>query len=346
MSTNPAELLRSSNPQERMQGIRIVAKMQNEKALRVLVKLYKEDPDEQVREFARRGAAFVANKLQEGDVPADEAPAEPEPEPEPAYDPLENWEPVEVEPKDEKRARSYIDEAMDHQMGDRSEKAIAALTKALTANPNLRTDNYFLSIAGATLGMDERDAVRTLLSADKRKNLLAEGEQAKLNAATADHMAEAEKHTWNTLTVDIAIFAAILFLGGLLSLLVVDYGAGVQVNNLESRLNGTIDTETGAVITPPLDPVENPETFASLQESLAIATGIQSGLNAGIAFGVAFLLAAGMLPSVLLLGFIVHPISMRLLNGQGTALYGVFNLLNAYNIPLVVMFALLIVTAI
>jgi len=328
MTINPTVYLKSLDPEKRKQGIRAVANMGTEKSLRVLVKIYREDPDEAVREMARRGAVYVSKKLKQ-EPPSDEAvdgdeateaaedmPEEPEEEP---FE-LDDYEPVEVSDANIARAKQYIDEALSHQMNDAKPKAIQALGKALQTNPNLRTDNYFQSVASSVMEMEPAAAIATLLSADRRRNVVASQREQALSEEAAEHLATAQKHTWGTLILDIAIFSTIIFAGCLIAVLVIDYTAGIRVSSIEAKLAAGVE-----------DPVE----ASRLQEQQLVASAVAEAVNplAGAGLGVGMLLA--LLPSLIVFGVVLQPVATRMFDGSGTAPYALFKLLGIYNFPMI-----------
>ncbi len=344
-SRKPAELLQSDNPEDRKQGIRLVAQMRSEKALKVLVKFYKQDPDEDVREIAKRAASHVSQKLRE----AENAPPEPEPDAdqdEPDEDEAEeDLGPVEVSPQNKKRADGYMGAAMDHQANADRQKAITALKKALDANPNLRTDSYFQSMAAAITGMEPDEAVRALRSDKKRERLIQAEANELIEAEQAEHMAQAQKHTWETLAIDIGLFVLILFMGGLLSVLVIEYGAGVQIDQLQAeieQLQNPVDDE-GNPATPPEDAQQQ---IAQAEARLTIAGLFADGFGPVVGLTVGLALVMAFVPGVIVMGYVLNPISQRLFNGEGTTHYTIFNLLSAYNMPMIAIFAVVIIGAI
>ncbi len=323
-----------------MQGIRVVAGMRNEKALRVLMKIYKQDPDEEVRQLAKKGASVVAERLRE-------LKAAQEAEEAAAYEDPLAVEDVEVSERDERRAKEYLNEAMDHQMVEDREKAMTALKKALDANPNLAKDNYFQSVAGTVMDEeDSEDAVRALVRDDKRKNVAQEDRKRKVDAEIADHMATAEKFTWASLMIDIALFSLVMFLGGLLSVMVIDFSAEQRINQLTATLEGTT-TSDGEVVPPDLDP-NNPddaEAIIRTETNREVAIVVMEVMNVGLGalFGVTLLFMT--LPALISYGLVMNPVATRLFDGNGTATYAIHNLLNVYITPSLVAFAVVIVVA-
>lgn len=340
MSSDPAQLIRSDDPRDRMKGIKMVARLQNERALRVLASLAENDGDAEVREFAKKGARYVAKKLDEKGALEIDIP-EPEPEEElPA-------EPVEVSARDEKRAQEYVASAFSMHIDGDNPKAIQELTKALKVNPNLRFDQYFMGVASSVTGMESQEAVKALTSEKKRKGLADKDAQQKTEKALSDHMSTAERHTWGTLSLDIGILAAIVFLGMLFTILMVPYAGNIALSNqIQQAVDEEIELTEG---------VRN-VTFSE-EEREELATELTAQAEAGesvvqrrtflqlVNFGVAILFATGAalstVGSVVVYAIASHFV-VNAMGGEGKMPYTVHNIVGAYPIPMLVMYGLLI----
>ncbi len=334
MSNNPAELIRSANPQDRMTGIKQVARLRNERALRVLAQLAKEDDDPKVRAFAKKGAAYVAKKLEEQGVLELDAPAKParEPEPEPEPD-IYEMEPVEVTPQMESRGKSHMDAAFDHHMNGDKLKAVQSLSKALNANPNLRFDEYFKGVATTITGLSGEEAVRSLASERKRKGLINEESQRKGEAALQDHMDNAAKHTWGTLGIDVGILAAIVFLGMFFTVLMIGYTTNARINGLENQLAEAAEQEE--------------EISEEQQEQLAQAGVLIEALRQvsglfGVPFAASLALAVlvGTMANVFIFGIVGHFIATAM-GGKGTIPFTLYSVTSAYSVPMVAFYIVL-----
>ena len=340
MSNNPAQLLKSDNPADRKKGVQLVAKMENEKALRVLMKIYKQDPDDEVRAIAKEMAVPLAKKLRE--ETKQEQPAS-------VVDETDDYEPelppdsVEVSERTKAKAKGYLDEAMDHQINDDRPKAMRALTKALDTNPNLAKDPFFKSVAASVMAVDAEEAVHMLLNADKRKGIVEQDRQRKTDRANAEHMEIARRHTWATLSIDIALLAAISFLVGFLSIMVLDYTAAANVNSINRQLNGVVDEETGEQVR---EPEDDREVRERLTERRDVTNDIAEGASAFLGLLVGAGMLATILPNAVLQGVVVQPIATRMLKGEGTMAFAVYNIINAYIIPMIVMGAAFILICI
>ncbi len=341
-SKDPASLIRSTNPNDRMQGVKMVARLQNERALRVLLQLANNDENPEVRAFARKGAKYVAKKMDEaGRLDVDhvetqvkvDAVVDDDPPIEEDYDDEPQGE-VEVSQRQIDRAQGYLDEATDHHMAGRNDKAVKAMSKAVETNPNLRLNEYFKSLATSVTGMEGADAIRSLTSSKKRQVLLDANEQKAVSAGLAEHMSEANKHTWGTLGIDLGILSAIVFLGMFFSVLLVNYTG----NSWVTRTNGMIEE---ARANPDIDP-EEVDALDILATVVAAVEGVVSIFTLPLALGLAIGTLLMVLASVLANGIFGHLIA-RALGGEGTTPYLIYHLVGAYQLPLLILYVLFMI---
>ncbi len=342
-SQDPAKLLRSTNPNDRMQGVKMVAQMQNERALRVLVQLSKNDENPEVRAYARKGAKYVARKLDEAgnldmthvetqvkiDAIEDEAaPAQAEDVPE---------GPVDVPPRQLRRAQGYVDEATQHHVNGITGKAVKALSKAIDANPNLRFDEYYKSLATSVTGLSEEDAIHSLVSSKKRQVLIDADRQKQTAASLDGHMAEANKHSWGTLAIDFGILSAIVFLGTFFCVLLVNYTGNLWVNGSATRVEETRADPDAAE--------EDLEQAFILDAQATALSAILPVFNVMLALALSIGALLMLLATVTTNGFFGHWVA-RALGGQGTIPYLMYNLISAYQIPMVAIYVLYLVALI
>jgi tetratricopeptide (TPR) repeat protein len=347
VSNNPLELLKSANPTDRKKGIKLVAQMGNEKALRVLMKIYKEDEDPEVSAYAKKGAEFVAKKIREAESEPEPEPAPPPPpaKPEPAADDDDDEEEgeateVEVSNADMKRAQGYMDEALSHQMNGDREKAITALAKALRYNPNLERDPYFNNIAGAAVGVGALEAINILKNEEKRKSAIDADRKQKSSTSSYEHLNTAQSHTWGKSAIDIVLLGIILFVGPLLMIMVADYSATTKAETLAFQINnqGRVDDE-GEPLADPIAEEKLPRQIMAQQTAQAFSEAFSTGIGAML--GITTVLTV--LPALLIFGLVTHPVAQRLMNGNGTSGYLIHNLLSAYTSPTLIIFVLLAV---
>lgn len=346
MSDDPLVLLKSANAVDRKRGVKLVAQMQNETALKVLMRVYKQDQDESVRELAKKGAQYVGKKLKEHEAevaaaaaPPVEAAALVEEEKDDYDDYVEvNLEEIEVSEKEEHRAKKQIEAALSLQMAGDKTKAMKALAKALTINPHLRKDNYFISVATSVTGLDSDEAIRALSSDRGRKRLENREREGQQQASAAEHRAKAESFTWSSASLDIGFFSMIIIIGTLLAVMVLPFAAEQRVNSIENQLNPPpVEEDEEPPI--PLEPEERAQLIATQGVAEQIAgtvTFVSALILAGILWG-------SLLISALLFAVSAHFVAMRMLKGNGTLPYMVVNLMGAYNFPLISLYILIII---
>lgn len=336
LSTDPAQLIRSSDPRDRVNGIKIVARMQNERALRVLLGLAESDPEPRVREYARKGAQYVARKMEErGLIDVDEGVVVEEAAAETYEEEAEaEPQPVEVTAAQVQRAQGYVNTAFDHHMNGNKEKATRALTKALQTNPNLRFDDYFKSVATSVTGLDAVESVRALSSEKRSQNLISAAQRQKQSAAVGDHMAEAEKYTWGKISLDLGILSAIAFFGMFFAILVTSYSINAFIDSREAFIQEefiAVEEAQGSLTD------EQREQRAQVELAIEQVRGLTGVLGLPLALVMGFGTWLAIFTSILTFSFSGHLIA-KALGGQGTLPYLLYNLLMAYNIPLLAMF--------
>ncbi|MEM6282368.1 MAG: HEAT repeat domain-containing protein [Chloroflexota bacterium] len=339
MSTDPAKLIRSSNPKDRANGIKLVARRKDERALRILMQLSQNDEDPNVRQFARKGAAYVAKKLEEAGKLDDIADAAivAEPEPEPEEEALLPEGEVEVSERNIERASSYVSAAFDQNMNEQKDKAIQSLSKAMQLNPNLRFDGYFTSVATSVTGLPAEEAFMTLYSDKKRKGALDKVKQGKMSASAAEHMQEAEKHTWGSLTLDLGIIGAVAFLGMLFAVLMLPFAINSRINTFESEIAASIEEAGGeSELTP-----EASATIDTTRDNIELLREILGFIGLPLAGIMAVASLLGIVPGLVAFGATGHAIASAM-GREGTMPYMIYNLVNAYRMPLFLIYALMI----
>lgn len=334
--TSTAELLKSSNPAHRKSGIKQLMKLENEQALKVLIKMYKTDPDPEIQVLAKKAAAVIAKKLKAAEAPA------PEPEPEYEYDSDDARivTDVEVSEADQNRARGYMDAALS--LGDDREKAMKSLVKALKLDPNLQNDNFFLGVATSVLGVDNEEAIRILTSSDRQKAIAQGRQQQAVEQAAQEHLENAQKYTWDKITIDVALFALVLFLGVILMFMVYDYGADAAVAGARATLQEAANPSDPEDPPPPL----SAEKRANLNAKINTMTGVGNALSLGWGALLAVGVTVAYVPTLFVFLFVTHPIASRMMGGIGTLPYMVYKAMGAHTVPLIIMYILLIIVGI
>lgn len=340
--SNPVALIKSTNPRDRVEGIKLLAQMHDDdKALKILMHLYKTDENPTVRDAAHKAASHIARLRK-----AQAAPSPAKPQTRVASAPVDEQDypeeaaPVEVSEKDRKRAKGYIDEALDYQMSNDREKMVKALSKALKADPSLKKDSFFGSLAVSATGMGTLEAIAVLENEDKRKELIDAAKRHNQQEEIGKHLDAAKKYSWGNITIDMILFAVIVFAGALLFFLVMNFGIGYRLTNINNQLNppSSIPVEER--------PVLDDDERASLRETREILQELQPVFTPLLAIFGALAFTLAIVPSVLVFAWVAHPIAKNLFKGNGSASFLMYNVIQAYNRPMIGMFGVMFVGAV
>lgn len=154
MGKQDIKQLRDRNPEKRIAAIKNLAREKDRSALKQLAIMAGDDPDPDVRELARKAGVFIRQQI--GELPPangkDGRPAR-----------------IAVDKKNEEAAQRELSAAMSYQINGDFPKATRSLQKALSLNPNLRTDSYFVSLCETISGEAGEDAVQSIVSASQRE---------------------------------------------------------------------------------------------------------------------------------------------------------------------------------
>ena len=189
------KLLQSNDVEKRKKAVMALAKTKDSDALPYLAKVYKSDKSEEVRQLARKGGVYIKQQMEQAAPVVEEesydddgygyeyeeeddagygydddyeddynssvyydADEDEEAEVEDAPLPSE----IKVSAGDEKRAASYIDQAMDWNIRGDNEKAAELINRAMRLNPQLMYDSYTVSLASTVTGLDGQAAIDLL----------------------------------------------------------------------------------------------------------------------------------------------------------------------------------------
>lgn len=170
------EKLRSPEPAIRRQAIRSLARSGDQQALKYLKYALENDPDPQLREYARRGARYLWDALQQGDRSAGQAgPSIPPPKNKQAADQAQDedspGQPA-VPRRERDTAERKVQRALSLQMQGKNPQALRELSKALTLNPALKEDQLPRNLAAELTGFPPQDALRQLLEPGRNQELV------------------------------------------------------------------------------------------------------------------------------------------------------------------------------
>ncbi len=283
--------LSSEDPKERRSAIVALADSKNTDALKLLDEISKMDPERKIREIAEKAYKHLKEQTERAANP-------------------NAVKPREIPAKELERARQYTDEAMSHYMNKDEALATKALTKALQINPNLKTDQYFLSLVSNVLNMDPQEGLAVLVSGQRRGEFIENAKNQKIQKHKDEHKAETKELGWSSVAFDIGVFglvcAAISFL------------APFVVTQLVTK---TITYQ--AALTPEKFKEESVVIPADLAKSLSVSpvAALLSAVGSAI----------GSVVFMLLLCFLIHQLAVRVLKGNGTMPFMVSQLVPFYS---------------
>ncbi len=311
--------LKSTNPKDRYQAIKHIAREKDNAMIPVLAKIAKDDPDEQVRKVAAKAQLYIEN---DGTVlpPAEAKPAAPSRSA--------------VTPDQESRAMEYTNEALGYQIKGERNRALKALAKAIKANPNLRTDTFFVSVLDSTTGLSGEESYNMLHNETELKNVQVTEKQLKKEKRAQDHQEAVNKANWSTVGLDFAIYTCIIIAGTILAILLLGQSADGVITGYHASVQAYRDaTATQRLDMKPPEAVD-PEFWdqAQLLRTISFSTAMIAGLLVGVSS---------------LIGLIVqliftHMAARYLFKGDGTFRFLVYKVVSAYNSNLPIIFGALI----
>lgn len=230
---------------------------------------------------------------------------EEEPPRESTYVPPVQGRDYEVTRENRERAKSYVEEALSMNMRGDNAKAMKMLAQALTFNPNLINDGYYMSLAATITGLEGDGAIQMIVDSNQRASFVKTQQQRKKQERIDKHLSAARKSTWTSSGFEIILFTLIISIGPVLQVLVTVESARAFVNSLPPEI---------------LASAQGQQYLASLTQfnvGSLLTTGIVSGVS-----GVIGLLVQAVL---------IHYAALLLLGGHGTLRYMLELLLGYYN---------------
>jgi len=308
MDSQIQRLLDSSDPNERIQGIKLLAKEMPDNAITILSAIYKTDSDPNVRDMAVKAGKYIKKNQSVPPLLEDE---------EYDDDPIEE-EPEEIVVSDgaRKRADTAVETAMSQLVAGNRDGARKQIQKAFDLNPHLADDPYTAGIAGDILQMSSTDAIEVLLGRQEDPNYNSDKAKRKRGEGGEDDV------TWGTAFAELAIFGLALgVVSFVLTLVFYQVFSGEFIdlgNQIAEAVAATGDTELM-------------EEFGYITAAEGfLRTGVIVGSAIGAVFG-AFFNVVGL---VIWLG-IVHFISTGMLSGNGTYRSLIYKLSNFYTLAFV-----------
>jgi HEAT repeats len=183
--------LSSEDPKERRKAIIALADSRNPEALKLLDESAKMDPERKIREVAERAFKHLKEQIDRATNP-------------------NAVKPVVIPEQQLQRARQYVEGAMSAYIAKDEATATRSLTRALQLNPNLKTDQYFLSMVSNVLNMDPQEGLAVLISGEKRGEFIEKAKNQKVQQHKDEHKAQTKELGWDALAFDLGVYGMVI----------------------------------------------------------------------------------------------------------------------------------------
>lgn len=162
--------LNSPDPQVRKAAVIALGKSKDREALKYLEAVYRTDSDPAIRELARKAGRFIRDHTdpipEPEEIPITPARAE-------AASPSPAVPERKISATDRERAKGYLDQALDLSVRHQEAKALQALAKAFTLNPELSNDVMARNLAVELTGFNPQDAIAHLTDSGARRAIVS-----------------------------------------------------------------------------------------------------------------------------------------------------------------------------
>lgn len=219
-----------------------------------------------------------------------------------------------------KSGHTFTQAALDMQLRGENDKAMKNLATALSLNPNLVNDQYFMNIAASLTGLEGDGAVRMIVDANQRKSYIKEKVNEKKKAKVDAHMSVAGESSWGTVGFEALMFLIVSVVGLVLMVLVT----------AEMSRNAFGNLDTGSLS--PADAL----ALRELDDQFSVS-GLQLGLPlialGGLVGGIFNVIGTA------IQGVFIH-LTARVLGGRGTFVHMLTNVLRFITRYILVTFVL------
>lgn len=278
-------LLKSRLPEEREQAIKALAQSKDPGALPYLADIYHNDPDESLRELARKAGVYI----KKNSASASPAPLPNVPRAEDIYGGRdEGVLPVtdDLAPKRKRsekvvseakrlQARGFLEQGLEASLAGDRNRAYKLLQKSVKIDPNLGQDSYSRNAISSITGLPYEQALDQVMLDNMGRNL----------ASGSDDI------TWNDAFIDLAIYWVINF-----GIYII--GTLIGLVALQAIINTIPDPAEQAALN---------QQFAALTSTITVVFALTQGaLQATIAVVV-----------LLILYFMWHMVATAILGGEG-----------------------------
>lgn len=300
MSATYVKQLQSRDSAQRKAAINAAAKALDRDVLRRLAIMCKDDHDPEIRDLARRAGVYIRQQL--GELPsAQEADTKDDSGTKSKKPPK-----IPVAEADIMRAKKIMDGAVSMQIAGENAKAIKYMKQAVTADPNLRHDPFYINLAETITGVEGAAAVTAILDKETQTKITDQESQRKHDKNVSAHLEEVSKGDRGGVIFD----AVLLFVTTVIGFIVVGFWSvqvaqgyltgivdnGLAVDDAIARGAEIVDPATGEVtyLSTETDSSGKPRRFSLIIPDTGLVAQAQNGskteagsiLLAGLATGV------------------------------------------------------------
>lgn len=328
MSTRQAfRQLQHADAQQRKAAIKSLARAKDRNALRKLALLSGDDPDPEVRQLARRAGIYIRQEI--GDLP------KPAPEQQSNDNKGGKADKIEVDEKNQQRAQKALEAAMTALTREERAGMIKHLRKALSYDPNLRTDAYFQSLCETATGEQAAKAIEMITDDTLYATISEKESQEKTEQALSEHYEKVAVVNWSGVAFDLSVFFLITLLGTILTTFILLQSAQGFMSRYDAAVEAWINNE----VDEDGEPVELPvveagfQEFSELMSSVSLSRVFVNGLFAAFSAVISLMISC----------VAIHMMSKMLFKGEGKFPYLLHRWANLFSTRTVAIYLLLFV---
>lgn len=328
MSKQAIKQLKSKDSDTRKTAIRSVARAKERGALKQLAIMAGDDPDAEVRKLAKKAGVYIRQEL--GEIPKQDSNGT-----------SNGAQAYNVSERAQAQAQRYVEAAMTANLSGDTAQVMKLLHRALTYNPNLRDNDYFISLSEDATGLEGQGAVDRLGDEERLRESEAEQARKREQQAAADHMEKVNAVGWRDVVLDLSMVTVIAMLGALISLFVATQRADAfhaghqadleQVQTLPLHMeDGQPVLEDGCnlfVVSPAEDATGEPETMReptcdyNSETPYWDVNAYWRDVSAGQIVGPGVAIGLGVPLLILLAAGVGHVIARTVFRGEGSLPY-------------------------
>lgn len=207
-----------------------------------------------------------------------------------------------------KRAKEYMEGAMTAELAQDNARAMKLMANALSINPNLVKDPFFLGVASQVTGEGGDEALRMIVDSQQRKEFVNAASKEVVQRRIDKHMESVETSTTGASLFEVILFSLIVIVGSAL--------IGLVLIETANAFLETVQSQQGSA-----------EGMVEITEGLA---SLRSAINTIMLISVIVSALSGVVNLFVTL-FLTHLIARYVLRGHGTYRHLLTKLLSFYN---------------